>query len=230
MVATWLVYPTSWLRLDKRYGNAKLGSQSNAGVVLQALSEHALSLRILLLAQSTIAKSFGATHVQNAQALHQLTQAHFLSGDIPSALATSEEAHRIFVSRLGQDHSQTREVGRNIDLLRAVLENVKRQKIARDKDMERTRAIAGSNRRRLGSGLGSGSRWILNMDGTGSKSDRGVEGTTAVDGPAAGEETSRIGERGHLDVDELVKFIQGPTKSARGKNSLRGKRRTGAKR
>lgn len=47
------------------------------------------------------------------------------------------------------------------------------------------------------------------------------------------KEASRIGERGHLDVDELVKYIQGngSSKPSRGgKNSLRGKRRTGAKR
>lgn len=49
---------------------------------------------------------------------------------------------------------------------------------------------------------------------------------------AAAAAESKIGEKGHMDVDELVKFIQGgPAKGpSRGKNALRGKRRTGAKR
>lgn len=50
------------------------------------------------------------------------------------------------------------------------------------------------------------------MDGSGSKGGRGVEEKSAVDGPVDHEGTSRIGEKGHLDVDELIKFIQGPLK------------------
>lgn len=61
-------------------------------------------------------------------------------------------------------------------------------------------------------------------------------GAAPAEGAAAleGEGGIKIGERGHMDVDELVKYIQGAVpsnKPARGaKNSLRGKRRTGAKR
>ena len=184
--------------------------------MLQALNENALSLRLLVLAQTSAAQTVGPTHIQNGQALHQLAQAYFLAGDISSALATSERAFAVFEQRLGADHGQTREMGKNVELLRAVVENVERQKeagkAAKERQTERLRLVqakvAGSTRGRLAS--------------AGQNVEAGLE-----------VEASRIGERGHLDVDELVRFIQGPGKTgggARGKNSLRGKRRTGAKR
>jgi protein TIF31 len=55
----------------------------------------------------------------------------------------------------------------------------------------------------------------------------------AGEGAPEGEGKIKIGERGHMDVDELVKYIQGAVpsnKPARGAKNLRGKRRTGAKR
>ena len=218
--------------------------QSNAGVVLQALSEHSLSLRLLSQAQTSAAKTFGSTHIQNGQALHQLTQAHFLSGDIPSALATSQEALVIFTQRLGEDHIQTREVRKNVELLKAVVENVERQKAVRDRGLERIRAVVGSSRKRLAAGSAAPNESGMNrananlgnlaaINGPGLPSvNNSISGVSGMNGLGGGmvEEVSRIGERGHLDVDELVKFIQGPSKSTRGKNSLRGKRRTGAKR
>ncbi len=213
-------------------------------MVLQSLSEHTLSLQLLTLAQNTAAISFGPTHIQNAQALHQLTQAHFLSGDVPSALATSQEAYTIFKARLGEEHGQTKEVGKNVELLKAVVEGLERQKGVRERGLERIRQVAGSSRRRLVGGPSGGGSGLRGLDANGGgvvANDHGVVtngGGPGVNGVATSgttargvvEEVSRIGERGHLDVDELVKFIQGPSKSARGKNSLRGKRRTGAKR
>jgi protein TIF31 len=212
-------------------------SQSNAGVVLQAVNENALSLTLLSQAQRHCAELFGAQHIQTGQALHQLTQAHFLAGDIPKALETSKAALEIFEARLGKENGQTMEVAKNVELLTAVVENVEKQKQAtqqaKERQLERLRAaqarVASTTRRKLGTNsptLGTAT----------ASASAGPSSAAAVDDAAqqaaAVQEGSRIGERGHLDVDELVKFIQGqgqqPVKRA--KNALRGKRRTGAKR
>lgn len=225
---------------------------SNAGVVLQSMNENALSLALLTQVQQSTEKLFGASHLSNGHALHQLTQGLFLQGDIAKALTVSQAAHDIFTARLGADHAQTKEVGKNVDLLRAVVENMERQKEmtqrAKEQQAERLRAAQARVAHATGSSAGpqvgsvsaaiAAARRRVNSGqaaGTGIK----VGGTSTGEGTAAGaaadaaaEEASRIGERGHMDVDELVKFIQGgqqaPKRSA--KNSLRGKRRTGAKR
>lgn len=219
------------------------------------MGENNTSLHLLTLASDLTTRQFGAEHLTTAQSLHQLTQAKFLVGDIPGAFTTSQQAYDIFKARLGEEHAQTKEVGRNVELLKAVVENVERQKAANEaqKKAQAERLHAAQARvgglarfRRLGAGAttanGAGASSV-NGNGDGvvaaAKAESSASGAAAAAVEAdADAENSRIGERGHLDVDELVKFIQGGGASVggaggkgnRGKNALRGKRRTGAKR
>jgi len=190
-----------------------------------------------LAAHDSTSKLFGPEHIQTGQSLHQLTQAHFLAGDIPAALAASEESYAIFEKRLGAEHGQTKEVFRNVELLRAVVENVERQKAAgaqaKERQMERLQAaqskVGGAGvRRRLGPTMPQ----APSSAGPGPSTTATTAAATTTMDEAVAAAQSKIGEKGHMDVDELVKFIQGgPTKNtSRGKNALRGKRRTGAKR
>lgn len=237
---------------------------SNAGIVLQALNENQLSIQLLEQTAARISKQFGEKHTQYGGALHQLTQAHFLGGDFNKALESSTAAFEIFKAHYGEEHAQTKEVGKNAELLKAVVDNAERQKAAqeqmRQQHLERLNAAQAQAR----APAAAGGKKRVGANGTASKQDvaqvfaaiqeaakNGVPAAIAA-AQAAGVDVSKeveeavkaaaekgegeapaIGERGHLDVDELVKYIQGntPSKPTRGaKNSLRGKRRTGAKR
>ncbi|WWC58883.1 uncharacterized protein I303_101428 [Kwoniella dejecticola CBS 10117] len=234
---------------------------SNAGVVLQAINETGLALALQKQAYESTLSLFGDAHLQTGQSLHQLTQSHFLAADMASALSTSEKALAIFNSRLGEDHAQTKEVKKNVDLLTAVMNNVEKQKERNEQmkkeSQERLKAAKerlslGSNvagKRRLGSTLNgaAGPNGVRIVDpatlaaaaaAAGHPIDvNGQAPATAAttDGGAAAAEGSNVGARGTESVEDLVRFIQGqqvPSASAarRGKNALRGKRRTGAKR
>ncbi|ORX37442.1 translational initiation-related protein [Kockovaella imperatae] len=198
---------------------------SNAGVVLQAMSEHKLSLAVLTTSYDSTVAMFGSNHIQTAQSQHQLTQAHFLAGDIPAALASAKAALPIFENTVGKDHHQTKEVMRNVEILSTVADSVERQKAlgeqAKARQLDRLHAaqsrVGGMGRKRLGQTLPSASNPLVSNGAAGSK----ASGT---------QPSSKIGTRGHLDVDELVNFIQGgssatSTGTARSKQSLRGKRR-----
>ncbi|WVF70930.1 hypothetical protein IAT40_005725 [Kwoniella sp. CBS 6097] len=250
---------------------------SNAGVVLQAINETSLALSLQKQAYESTLALFGSTHIQTGQSLHQLTQSHFLAGDMPAALSTSEQALSIFTARLGEEHAQTQEVKKNVELLRAVLENVERQKERNEQlkkesqdrlkaAKERVSLGAGGRGRRLGGTLGNANGGVRIVDpatlaaaaaaagqplpqGTASAAPTatgdaaaataaapgGAEGQAAAEGSNANAGLN-VGARGTESVEELVRFIQGqqqqPSASAknRGKNALRGKRRTGAKR
>jgi protein TIF31 len=203
-------------------------------MVLQSKNEQALSLSLLVQVQTTAESIFGQDHIQNAQALNQLTQAYFLSNDIPNALATSQAAHEIFKNRYGDEHPQTKETGRNIELLTLVVENAERQKMATQQAKERQVEKLQAARARLSPSIRGRMAGIPSGASAGGSA---IAGTSAAGAAAAQveqevREASRIGERGHLDIDELVKFVDGSPNSGakRGKNALRGKRRTGAKR
>ncbi|WWD17613.1 hypothetical protein CI109_102054 [Kwoniella shandongensis] len=246
---------------------------SNAGVVLQAINETTLSLSLQKQAYESTLSLFGSAHIQTGQSLHQLTQAHFLAGDMPAALSTSEQALAIFTARLGEEHGQTKEVKKNVELLRAVLDNVERQKErneqAKKESQDRLKlakervgqlgAGAGTSAargRRLGQGLAGANGGVRIVDpaalqavaaaaAAANGQQPPVEGQASAAAPADGQEgapaltaeeiSAQIGARGTESVDELVRFIQGQQANQapavrRGKNALRGKRRTGAKR
>jgi len=237
------------------------------------MSEPTVSLILLLQSAKWTRASFGSTHLSTAQALHQLTQALFLSGDMVKAQSTASEAHSIFLSRLGAEHSQTLNAARNVELLIVMREGVERQKEAgeamKTRRLERLHAATGRVGKKItpgsvsspagllrgnGNAMAGSSRAVMadinnevtaNLAGGVGEPSSGVNGLMngsaggGVNGSARGvniavdgTEPSRTGEKGHLEVDELVKFIQGgPTVgSGRGTKGLRGKRRTGAKR
>lgn len=220
---------------------------SNAGIVLQALQENTLSIALLEQTATRTAKQFGENHTQYGGALHQLTQAHFLGGDFAKALDSSTKAYEIFKVAYGEEHAQTKEVGKNAELLKAVVDNVERQKAAqeqvRQQQLDRLHAAqarpavpvpttvtgAKGGKRVLGAANAQAAQAAVAAVAAAAakakaEAGEGAEGEDASAGAA---------ERGQMDVDELVKYIQGnvPVKPARGaKNSLRGKRRTGAKR
>ncbi|GMK54172.1 hypothetical protein CspeluHIS016_0107580 [Cutaneotrichosporon spelunceum] len=220
---------------------------SNAGIVLQSLNQHQLSIQLLQQAAERNAAQFGDKHAQYGNALHQLTQAHFLGGDFQKALESSEGAFAIFKEVYGEEHAQTKEVAKNVELLKAVIDNVERQKqeqeLLRQQQVNRLQAAqrgippptAGKNRvLPPGTTLTAEQAAQLAASVRAAAAKQAEERRSKGEDVAEGEGGIKIGERGHMDVDELVKYIQGAvpsSKPARGsKNNLRGKRRTGAKR
>ncbi|KLT45006.1 hypothetical protein CC85DRAFT_255915 [Cutaneotrichosporon oleaginosum] len=217
---------------------------SNAGIVLQSLNQHQLSIALLHEAAERNAAQFSRKHVQYGNALHQLTQAHFLGGDFAAALASSEGALAIFTDVYGAEHAQTKEVAKNVELLKAVIDNVERQK----QEQELLRQQQASRLQAAQRGvppprkvLPGGTTLTAEQAAQLAASVRAAAAKQAEEAGAAGAAgegeapagSIKIGERGHMDVDELVKYIQGAVpsnKPARGAKNLRGKRRTGAKR
>jgi protein TIF31 len=190
-----------------------------------------VSLHLLSLATDMTRASFGSEDLDLARSLLQLTTAYFLGGDIFKAFDAAEEAHAIYKARLGDDHPSTRDSWRNVELVRKFKESVERQT---PRGQGASALQPGASVMRL-SASGAAAASAAN----GSRSRNGVSAAAVngnVNGTVTSEPPSRIGERGHLDLDELVKYIQGasPAKansgSGRSNKGLRGKRRTGAKR
>lgn len=225
-----------------------------------------LSLSLQKQAHKSTLASFGPNHIQTGQSLHQLVQGHFLAGDMASALETAKQALEIFKARLGEEHNQTKEEAKNVELLTAVIENQERQKEREEAVKKEATERLKMARERIGGGAASASRptGIRRLGGSGAGTlPQGVRvvdpqtlaalaaaagqggnpsanaaAATAGQGEQANGEstgTPQIGERGTESLEELVRYIQGSAPGAggsakRGKNALRGKRRTGAKR
>lgn len=181
------------------------------------MGQHALSLSLLNQARDLAASVFGPKHLVTGATLHQLTQAHFLAQDVPKAYECSVAALEIFETELGKENVQSKEVGKNVELLKAVMENAERvQQQTQQQRAEQLARLHSAQQRVNGKRVPLASTSALPVPPSVLE---GIEGAASnVPQP---------------DVEELVKFIQGQASSSskpRGKSALRGKKRTGAKR
>ncbi|WVQ76963.1 hypothetical protein IAR50_006642 [Cryptococcus sp. DSM 104548] len=246
---------------------------NNAGIILQtAITDLPTSLALHQQAHESTSSIFGSSHVQTAQALNQLVQSHFLAGNHREALTSAEATHAIFLAKLGEEHTQTKEALRNVELLTALIDGAEKQKereemIKKDAE-ERLKAARGQSQglagrlagRRLGQQVNgnvpSGVRVIdqqtlaaLTAAAQNGQLPAGAaaavaaagqalpNGQTSADGAADAAAVQGQGQRGTENLEELARYIQGNSGLEggaggvrRGKNALRGKRRTGAKR
>lgn len=206
---------------------------SNIGVILQSAKEPALSLVLLQQASSLTEEIFGPDNINTAHSLQQVTQVHFLLGDIATALDTAKRALGIYQARLGPEHPQVREAEKNVELLQAVIVSIDQHRTN-----ERTfhAQVSGPGMSPIPTatklnGLRSKERMrLMNPDAvpppTPTRNSHEGDGTPAHDHDVSSNtQPERV-----QDLDALVQYIQGHGAVKRGKNAMRGKRRTGSKR
>lgn len=170
---------------------------------------------------------FGSTHLLAGTAQSQLTQAHFLNGDIKKAAECAKLASDIYRTRLGPEDAQAKDAAKNYEILSGAVEQSEKQQEAAKKHLEQLRAIQQARQAAPATATKK----------TGVPNTAAAQAALAAVAAAAGQQAS--GTEGQLpadlDVDALVRYVQGQTNESsssktRGKNALRGKKRTGAKR
>lgn len=171
---------------------------------------------------------FGSTHLLAGTAMSQLTQAHFLNGDIKKAAECAKEASDVFRTRLGPEDLQAKEAATNYEILSGAIEQSEKQQEAAKKQLEQIRAIQQSRQAATPAAASGNKRAAVAaaQEAAAAIAAGGAKGPDGQPIPAS-----------EVDVDALVRYIQGQTKEGvstnnkgRGKNALRGKKRTGGKR
>jgi protein TIF31 len=161
---------------------------------------------------------------------------------VAKALECAEEAWKVIKLRLGDEHGQSVECGKGVELLRGVVNRglggfVAPGQLANGGQPNPQGQIQGQGQGQIPS---SNPTQPANLTSTSARlaqlrsrlSPSSIAGSSTGAGTKVQIEVDpKIGERGHLDVDELVKFIQGGAGSGtggqgvkRGKKGVRGKK------
>lgn len=194
--------------------------------MLQAQNRHSASIVILDEVYRISSAMFGSTHILAGTAQSQLTQAHFLNGDIKKAAECAKLASDIFRTRLGPEDAQAKDAAKNYEILSGAVEQSEKQQEAAKKHLEQLRAI---QQARTAAPATATKRTAV-------PNTAAAQAALAAAAAAAGQQVPEGQLPADLDVDALVRYVQGqaPESSSsgktRGKNALRGKKRTGAKR
>lgn len=156
--------------------------------------------------------------------MSQLTQAHFLNGDLEKALKCAKVSADIYKQRFGEEDAQSQEAAKNVELLTGALGQNSRAAAVTEEQLKQLKAIQ-EQARQQGGNLDKKQPVMIRTAPV-----PGANGTQTTEG----QQPEGVPEV--VDLDALVNFIQGKTaqtpssSKARGKTALRGKKRTGAKR
>lgn len=167
-------------------------------------------------AEEIATKAFGPNSVISTQAVYHLGQCHIVENQLSDALPYLTKAAAMFTRRSGAESESAREANQ---LLAAVKGAIAQQERG---ELDKVQKLA----KRLGSDPARAKELISRM--TGSSGASNAAGKKAIAGLAQGQEEARAandrtGSRGHLDVDELVQFIQGGSGSSSAKKGAAGK-------
>lgn len=136
-----------------------------------------------------------------------------MSGELAESEPYLAEALRVYESRMGADSESTREAGN-------LLSAVKQAALQRERsDLDRVEKLA----KRIGSDPAR-ARELMARVGASGASRALLDKSQASNGVNSPATDDRTGSRGHLEVDELVKFIQGNDKpTSKNKKKTNGK-------
>jgi protein TIF31 len=159
-------------------------------------------------------KALGPNSIISANSVYNLGQCFIVENQLSEAIPFLTEAVEIFERRSGKESEMSREASQ---LLNAVKSAIAQQERG---ELDKVQKLA----KRLGSDPARAKELISRMSGAagataGKKAIAGLEQSAE----AAKEAADKTGSRGHLDVDELVQFIQGGSGSKKGGSASKSK-------
>lgn len=199
-------------------------------MILQGKGQHAAAITLLNDIYDLSCELFGAEHLLCGTAKYQLTQAHFLNGDLKQALDCANDSSAIFAAKLGEDDAQTKESRKNVELLKNAVEYSEKTITLTPEQMEKLREMQQLVARQA--------EQAQQANAASGSSSAAAAAAPVTNGNVEPPQTAEQEAAARADLDQIVRYIQGnqaqPEKAdankGRGKNALRGKRRTGAKR
>ncbi|CDZ97800.1 Uncharacterized protein CLU1/cluA/TIF31 involved in mitochondrial morphology/distribution, also found associated with eIF-3 [Phaffia rhodozyma] len=192
---------------------------TSVGNCLSMVSQWETASKVFKIIFDNTQEIFGPTAIQVAHASHALCQTMFCSGDLNGASRTSRLCADIFIEHLGEEDPYTKEA---ISLADAFERHKSQMDTTVTAASERAAAIAPQGQQQQQKKLSAAAKKKLIKQGGGLAEVAPTEPASAVaeggklgaDVEAATSETAEavanlIGARGHLEVEDLVKFISG---------------------
>lgn len=178
---------------------------NNIGVMLQSLKQYPDALPFFKACVDIRSSLLGKDHVLVANSQHSLAKAYAIFGDFKSAAKTERDAYMFFSTNFGEEDPRTKETeGFLADFTLHAVRAAKLGKAAKEKIKE----VAAAN---------SDLIQVNRADGKDLQ-------TTATNGETTAP------SKGHLPIDELLKFISGGSSKGDGKpKPRRGRRGKGPK-
>lgn len=168
-------------------------------------------------AQELASQTYGPNSIICANSAYQLAQCLIVDGQLSESIPQIEEAVRIFETRVGKESENAREASQLLMAVKQAIEQRERGELAKVQNMAK----------KIGGDPARAKELMNRMQGSASANGKkSVNGDMAASAGAAAA-ADKTGSRGHLDVDELVQFIQGGDKKGGSGNKGASKKKSG---
>lgn len=166
---------------------------NNVALTLQNARQFDQSLKVYASSYEMALRLYGKESINTAYLAHELSQAYTLAGDLKKAIEIEKEANRTFETRLGSDDNMTKESTTLLNNLAASAVRIAKMDV-RQKELTRLGLASQAGRNQA----------TQQLAGTASGS---ATARVTANTPASASTPDLSGK----SLDELVKFIQGPS-------------------
>lgn len=187
-----------------------INALNNVALTLQNARQFERSLKVYQASYDMAVRLYGKESINTAYLAHELSQAYTLAADLKKAIEVEKEANKTFEARLGTEDNMTKESTNLLNNLAASAVRIAKMD-ARQKELTRLGLAS-----QAGRGQGAG-RLAGNNNG-----NAAIVANVAAD--ASGRATASRPKAAAPDLsdkslDDLVKFIQGPSSGGTGSSS-----------
>ncbi|KAI8320743.1 hypothetical protein GQ54DRAFT_238561, partial [Martensiomyces pterosporus] len=159
-------------------------AHNNIGVMLQSLRQYDDALKFFKSCLEIRSKLLGTDNVLVANAMHSLAKAYAVTGDFKSAVQVERDSHKFFSEKFGDEDPRTKETA---EWLKELTFNA-----------VRSAKLSSAARKKLSEAVATAGLMQMERDGRGAaEASSGAPGGTS--------------SKGHLPIDDLLKFITGST-------------------
>jgi protein TIF31 len=179
-------------------------------------------------AQELAKRAYGTDSIMSANSSYQLGQCYIINSQLAESVPYIAEANRIFELRMGKEGDLTRDSSQLLAVVKTAIEQEQKgelekvEKLAKRLGSDPARAKELISRIQNSSSSSSSSQAFGRRAGGGGRSSAQIAADDAVNASngAIKAEKDTTGIRGHLDVDDLVLYIEGgQKKTSLGKSS-----------
>jgi len=189
-----------------------INALNNVALTLQNSRQFDKSLKVYTQSFDMAARLYGMDSINTAYLGHELSQAYTLSGDLKKAIEVEKQVNRVFESRLGKEDNMTKESSNLLNNLAASAVRLAKMD-AQQKEMAKL-GLANQVRGNVGRVAGAPQASATAAAAVASTPPISTGTATATAG----------GDLSNRSLDELVKFIQGPTNAGASGSSSKSKK------
>lgn len=162
-------------------------------------------------AQGLANKAYGPNSIISANSAYQVAQCYIVNSQLAESVPYIEQAAKIYELRMGKESDSAREAQQLLNVVKSAVDQKEKGELEKVEKLAKRLGADPARAKELISKMQNGTS--LNRTNR-SSMQQAANDTVAASNGAVKKSKDSTGTRGHLDVDDLVLYIEGGSKKS----------------